>query len=708
MRCQILHESSGRIRVHMMQYRMTMDQADILEYYLKRIDGVSDATVSERTGNAVICFRQDDRDTIISALSSFSYEENRSLVPENTGRQISHEFQDRITWHVVRRGLTRFLLPLPVRMVITIAHAVPYIVDGIRTLLTHGLQVPVLDMASITVSLLQGNFDTAGDIMFLLGLSEILEEWTHKKSVDDLARSMALNIDKVWLRTADGVDVLVPIEDVQTDDQIVVRTGSTIPLDGFVAEGEASVNQASLTGESMPVRKKHGDPVYAGTVLEEGECVIKITKAAGSGRYDSIVKMIEDSEKLKSEAEHAASELADRLVPWCFAATGLTYLLTQNVTRAVSVLMVDFSCALKLSIPIAVLSAMREASNYHISVKGGKYLEAVAQADTIVFDKTGTLTCSQPRVAMVVPFNGQDEKEMLRLAACLEEHYPHSIASAVVKAASDQGLTHDEKHSEVQYVVAHGIASHIDGQKIVIGSAHFIFEDEGCVIPEGEQEKFAAIPEEYSHLYMAESGVLCAVICIEDPIRKQAPAVIQKLHELGIEKEVMMTGDSERTARAVAALVGVDEYHSEVLPEDKAAFVNTEHAKGRKVIMIGDGINDTPALSAADAAVAISDGAAIAREVADITLAGNDLESLVTMRELSDELMKRIHQNYAMILGINSTLIALGMLGILTPALTAYMHNFSTLAISLHSMTPLLPKNDQNPCIETRNAYTES
>lgn len=700
MKCQILHESRGRIRVHMMQYRMSMEQADILEYYLKGVAGVERAEVSERTGNAVIWFCQKDRDNIIDALSSFSYAENRSLVPEHTGRQISHEYQDRIVMHVLRRA-ARYWIPLPIRTVITAVRAVPYFIEGVRTLFTHGLQVPVLDAATITISMVQGNVDTAGDIMFLLGLSQILEEWTHKKSVDDLARSMALNIDKVWLRCDDGQDVLVPIAQVEEGDHIVVRSGSTIPLDGTVTDGEASVNQASLTGESMPVRKSEGAPVYAGTVIENGEIVVQITKAAGSSRYDSIVNMIEDSEKLRSDSENKAAKLADRLVPWCLGATGLTYLFTRNTTRALSVLMVDFSCALKLSIPIAVLSAMREASSHHISVKGGKYLEAVAEAETIIFDKTGTLTNSQPRVAKVVPFNGQNETEMLRLAACLEEHYPHSIATAVVRAASDAGLNHEEKHSEVQYVVAHGIASHIDGQKVVIGSAHFVFEDEKCVIPEGEQEKYDSIPEEYSHLYMAISGVLNAVICIEDPIREQAPSIIARLRELGIDKEVMMTGDSERTAKAVAAMVGVDEYHSEVLPEDKAAYVHQEHEAGRKVIMIGDGINDTPALSAADAAVAISDGAAIAREVADITLAGNDLAGLITMRQLSEALMSRIRHNYEMILGFNSTLILLGMLGILSPSMTAYLHNFSTLTISLHSMSRLLPLEEKRDEITT-------
>ena len=689
MKCRILHESIGRLRVHMMQGHMTLDQADILEYYLKSFDFITDAVVYERTADAVIRYRG-DRAEVINALSSFCYEENHDLVPEKTGRDLAHEFEDKVFLHVAGRVLNLVFLPAGLRNIITAVKAVRFLKDGIAVLASGHVQVPVLDAATIGVSMLRGDFDTAGNVIFLLGLSEILEEWTHKKTVDDLARSMSLNIDKVWLKTAEGQEMLVPVSEIRAGDMIVVRTSNTIPLDGIVSAGEASVNQASLTGESLPVRKEEGAYVYAGTVIEEGEITITVKNMAGAGRYDRIVEMIEESEKLKSDSENRAAALADRLVPWSLGGTLLTYLLTRSAAKALSILMVDYSCALKLSIPIAVLSGMREASNYGISVRGGKFLETVAAAGTVVYDKTGTLTYSTPRVAEVIPFGKNDETEMLRLAACLEEHYPHSIANAVVNEAARRGLLHEEKHTRVEYVVAHGIVSHIDGKRVLIGSYHFVFEDEGCIIPAREKKKFNALPENYSHLYMAMDGRLCAVICIEDPIRTEAPAVIEKLRKLGVGRQVMMTGDSERTARAVANLVGVDEYHSEVLPEDKAAFVKAEQQGGRRVIMIGDGINDTPALSQADVAVAVSNGAAIAREIADITVPESSLEELVTLRRLSTALTARINSNYRFILSFNSALILLGVLGVLPPSTTAYLHNFSTLALSVRSMTDVL------------------
>ena len=689
MKCRILHESMGRFRVHLMQGHMTLDQADILEYYLKSFDFITDAVVYERTADAVIRY-QGDRAEVIRALSSFRYEESRDLVPEKTGRALAHEFEDKVILYVGRRLLNLVFLPLPLRNAITAVKAVRFLKEGVKVLAAGHIQVPVLDAATIGISMLRGDFDTAGNVIFLLGLSEILEEWTHKKTVDDLARSMSLNIDKVWLKTAEGQEMLAPVSEICAGDMIVIRTSNTIPLDGIVSAGEASVNQASLTGESLPVRKAEGAYVYAGTVIEEGEITVTVKNTAGSGRYDRIVEMIEESEKLKSDSENRAAALADRLVPWSLGGTLITYLLTRNMTKALSILMVDYSCALKLSIPIAVLSGMREASNYGISVRGGKFLETVAEAKTIVYDKTGTLTHSTPRVAAVIPFGKNDEAEMLRLAACLEEHYPHSIANAVVNEATRRGLTHEERHSRVEYVVAHGIVSHIDGKRVLIGSYHFVFEDEGCTIPAREKKKFNSLPDDCSHLYMAMDGKLCAVICIEDPIRAEAPAVISQLRKLGINRQVMMTGDSERTARAVAELVGVDEYHSEVLPEDKAALVKAEQQDSRKVIMIGDGINDTPALSQADVAIAISNGAAIAREIADITVPEGNLSELVTLRQLSKALSARISSNYRFILSFNSALILLGVLGVLPPATTAYLHNFSTLALSVRSMTDVL------------------
>ncbi len=698
MKCKILHESDGRLRVHMDRPHMTLHQADILEYYLRAQEPVTDVKVYDRTGDAVICYTSDAvsgsgrgtaRADILAALARFSYEKNEVLVPDHTGRALSREYEDKLVMTVVGRAVTKFLVPAPVRIAITVVKSVRYIYQGIRSLLCRKIEVALLDATAITVSMLRGDFDTAGSVMFLLKIGEILEEWTHKKSVDDLARTMSLHVDKVWQR-ADGQEVLVPIHMIQQGDEIVIRMGSLIPLDGKVISGEAMVNQATITGESLPVRKVQGSYVYAGTVVEEGECVVCVDQVMGSGRYDKIVRMIEDSEKLKSATEDKASHLADRLVPYSLGGTLLTWLLTRNATKALSILMVDFSCALKLSMPLAVLSAMREGNTYHISVKGGKFLEAISEADTIVFDKTGTLTHASPTVAQVVTFDGRKEKDVLRMAACLEEHYPHSIANAVVNEAKRRGLLHEERHSEVEYVVAHGISSIVEGQKVVLGSYHFVFEDEKCRLAEGDQDKFDALPDEYSCLFLAESGILTAVLCIEDPLREEAAEVIQLLKQMGITKTVMMTGDNERTARAVAAAVGVDEYHAEVLPEDKADFIRREHEAGHRVIMVGDGVNDSPALSEADVGIAIADGAAIAREIADVTISADDLFALVTLKELSDALMQRISGNYRFIIGFNLMLIILGVAGVLPPATSSLLHNTSTIAISLKSMTDLL------------------
>ena len=688
MKCKILHESAGRLRIHAEQGRMTLRQADILEAYLRRVNGVTEVAVYDRTCDAVIHFHG-AREEVVSALAAFSYETSAALAPEHSSRELNREYQDELVFAVGRRMFNKLFLPLPLRTALTVVRSAKYIRAGLSCLLRRQLRVPVLDATAITVSMLRGDFETAGSVMFLLGVGDILDEWTHKKSVADLAGTMSLNIDKVWLET-DAGSVLVPVGDVQPGDRITVRTGGMIPLDGKVVSGEAMVNQASITGEPLSVRKTAGGYVYAGTVVEEGECCICVEKGAGSGRYDRIVHMIEESEKLKSDTEDKASHLADSLVPYSLGATALIWLLTRNPQRALAVLMVDFSCALKLSMPIAVLSAMREASAYHLSVKGGRFLEAVSEADTVVFDKTGTLTHAQPKVAQVVTFGGREENEMLRLAACLEEHYPHSMAKAVTAEAARRGLRHEERHSRVEYLVAHGISSSVDGEKVVIGSHHFVFEDEKCVIPAGDEAKFDALPEQYSHLYLAISGVLAAVICVEDPLRAEAREVIEGLRALGVSKLVMMTGDSDKTARAVAAAVGVDEYFSEVLPEDKANFIRAEHALGRKVIMLGDGVNDSPALSEADAGIAVSDGAAIAREVADITVGADDLYSLLILKRLSDALMARIHGNYRKIIGFNLMLIVLGVIGVLPPATSALLHNASTLAISLKSMTNLL------------------
>ena len=695
MKCKILHESAGRMRVHLFCRRMSLHEADILEYYLKNIDGVAEAAVFDRTQDAVITYRS-SRAALVQALAAFSFEkgEQMALVPEHTSRALNREYEDKLSWMVIRRVISKLFFPLPLTTALAVFHSVKYIREGLSALLHGRLSVAVLDATAVTVSMVRGDFPTASSVMFMLRLGEILEEWTHKKSVADLAGAMSLNVDHVWLKTGE-TEVLVPISDVKAGDRIVVRTGNLIPLDGKVVSGEAMVNQASMTGESMPVPKREGSLVYAGTVAEEGECVICVEKELGGGRYDRIVRMIEESEKLKSTAEDKASRLADRLVPYTLGGTLLTYLLTRNVTKMLAVLMVDFSCALKLSMPIAVLSAMRESSGRHISVKGGRFLEAVAQANTVVFDKTGTLTYASPKVARIVPFGGHDESEMLRLAACLEEHYPHSMANAVVEEAKKRGLTHEEYHSQVQYVVAHGISSMVDDKKVLIGSAHFVFEDEGCRVPEGEQEKFDSLPAEYSHLYLCIASELSAVICIHDPLRREAKDAIRALHACGIDKVVMMTGDNRRTAESVAAEVGVDEVYAEVLPEDKAAFVRSEKAKGRTVIMIGDGVNDSPALSEADAGIAISTGAAIAREIADITVASEDLFALVTLRKLSEALIDRIHRNYRFIVGFNFSLIVLGVAGILPPTTSALLHNMSTLGISLKSMTNLLPEEDE-------------
>ena len=695
MRCTILHECAGRLRIHAQQRRMTLLQADILEAYLRRLPGVTSAAVYDRTCDAVICYRG-PREQVISALARFSYEQAAELAPEHSSRTLNREYEEKLVLAVCRRAVSRLFFPAPLRTAMTAVRSVRYIKEGLDCLLRGRVQVPVLDAAAVTVSMLRGDFETAGSIMFLLGVGDTLNEWTHKKSVADLAGTMALNVDKVWLETEQG-SVLVPVGDVKAGDRITVRTGGMIPLDGKVISGEAMVDQASITGEPLAVRKNAGGYVYAGTVVEEGSCTILVDKAVGGGRYDRIVKMIEESEKLKSKTEDQASHLADSLVPYSLGATVLIWLITRSAARALAVLMVDFSCALKLSMPIAVLSAMKEAGTYHLSVKGGRFLEAVSQADTIVFDKTGTLTHAAPVVAQVVTFGGYPENDMLRLAACLEEHFPHSMAKAVVTESARRGLRHEERHSQVQYIVAHGISSSVGDEKVVIGSHHFVFEDEGCVVPEDELDKFDAIPGEFSNLYLAISGVLAAVICVKDPLREEAPAVIAGLRKLGITKLVMMTGDNEKTARAVAQAVGVDEYRAEVLPEDKAAFVRSEHALGRKVIMLGDGVNDSPALSEADVGIAISDGAAIAREVADITVAADDLNALLTLKELSDALMRRIHGNYRAIIGFNFMLICLGVAGVLPLAASALLHNTSTLLISLHSMTDLLPRREALP-----------
>ena len=694
MKCTILHESRGRMRVHVCAVRMTLHRADVLEAYLNHQDSVRKATVYERTGDVVLTYTG-SRKAAVALLAGYRFDnaELDVLVTSQDSRKINQEYQGKMFDLVAGHFARKLFLPAPIQAAYTLWRSIAFVWKGVRCLLQRRLEVEVLDALSISASLLRGDFGTAGSVMFLLNLGSLLEEWTRKKSLDDLARSMALNVDKVWVR-AEGGEVLLPLTKVHAGDEIVVRSGNMIPLDGTVIEGEAMVNQAALTGESMPVRKTEGATVYAGTVVEEGECVFVAKAEGGANRYDKIVSMIEESEKLKSSTENRALQLADRLVPWCLAGTVVTYALTRNVTRAISILMVDFSCALKLSMPLAVLSAMRECGSYHITVKGGKYLEALAKADTIVFDKTGTLTRATPQVVQVIPFSGCEEREVLQLAACLEEHFPHSMANAVVRAAKERGISHEEMHSEVEYIVAHGIASRVGGQRVVIGSHHFVFEDEQCTVPAEERARFDALDPQYSHLYMAASGRLVGVICIADPLRPEAASVLRQLRCLGFTNTVMMTGDSERTARAIAGQVGVDHYFAEVLPEDKANFVQKAKAEGHTVVMIGDGINDSPALSAADIGIAINSGAAIAREIADVTIKADSLEELVLLKSIANALQHRVSANYRFVLSFNSTLIVLGALGILQPATSAMLHNLSTIGISLKSMTNLLPEGN--------------
>ena len=692
MKFTIKHESRGRMRVHMEQYRMTYEQADTLLYVIHNHRNVTFVKVYDRTADAVIEY-VGDREQIIELLRHFHYESANvpQTVIKTSGRELNNSYQEKLIGSVVWHYSKKLLLPWPIRIALTIGRSVKYIGIGLKCLLQRKIEVPVLDATAITVSLITKDFSTASSIMFLLGIGELLEEWTHKKSVDDLARSMSLNVSKVWLRTPENQEILVESSKIEKGDKVVVHMGNVIPFDGEVLDGDAMVNQASLTGESVPVQRTVGNTVFAGTVVEEGEITIRVKEVEGNNRFDQIVTMIEESEKLKSELEGKAEHYADKLVPWTLGATGLTYLLTRNVTKAMSILMVDFCCALKLAMPISVLSAIREASLYNVTVKGGKFLEAVAEADTIVFDKTGTLTKAHPTVVDVVNFNDEySSDDMLRVAACLEEHFPHSMAKAVVDAASKKGLSHEEMHTKVEYIVAHGIATSINGKRTVIGSYHFVFEDEKCVVPAGKEPLFESLPLYYSHLYLAIEGKLSAVICIEDPLRDEAAAVVTSLKKAGISKVVMMTGDSERTASVIAKKVGVDEYYAEVLPEDKAAFVEREKAKGRKVIMIGDGINDSPALSAANVGIAISDGAEIAREIADITVGSDDLYQIVTLKYISNALMKRIKSNYRKIVGVNSGLIALGVAGVLPPTTTALLHNGSTILISVNSMKNLL------------------
>lgn len=692
MKFTIKHESRGRMRVHMEQYRMTYEQADTLLYVIHNHRNVTFVKVYDRTADAVIEY-VGDREQIIELLRHFHYESANvpQTVIKTSGRELNNSYQEKLIGSVVWHYSKKLLLPLPIRIALTIGRSVKYIGIGLKCLLQRKIEVPVLDATAITVSLITKDFSTASSIMFLLGIGELLEEWTHKKSVDDLARSMSLNVSKVWLKTPENQEILVESSKIEKGDKVVVHMGNVIPFDGEVLDGDAMVNQASLTGESVPVQRTVGNTVFAGTVVEEGEITIRVKEVEGNNRFDQIVTMIEESEKLKSELEGKAEHYADKLVPWTLGATGLTYLLTRNVTKAMSILMVDFCCALKLAMPISVLSAIREASLYNVTVKGGKFLEAVAEADTIVFDKTGTLTKAHPTVVDVVNFNDEySSDDMLRVAACLEEHFPHSMAKAVVDAAFKKGLSHEEMHTKVEYIVAHGIATSINGKRTVIGSYHFVFEDEKCVVPAGKEPLFESLPLYYSHLYLAIEGKLSAVICIEDPLRDEAAAVVTSLKKAGISKVVMMTGDSERTASVIAKKVGVDEYYAEVLPEDKAAFVEREKAKGRKVIMIGDGINDSPALSAANVGIAISDGAEIAREIADITVGSDDLYQIVTLKYISNALMKRIKSNYRKIVGFNSGLIALGVAGVLPPTTTALLHNGSTILISVNSMKNLL------------------
>ena len=689
MRATIEHESRGRMRLRLRQKKMTLRQADLLEAWLKGQPWARDAVVHERTCCVILTYGG-DRETVLSAIGSFTWAgaEETVTLPSHSTRALNREFQEKLVGKVLMKGVSTLFFPTPLRIARVVWHMIPFLSKGLRCLGRRRIKVELLDALSIGISVFRRDFGTAGTVMFLLEIGELLEDWTRKKSVADLAESLSLHVDRVWLKTPAG-DVLTPIGQIRPGDQVVVRAGGVIPLDGVVAQGEATINQASLTGESVPVAKRPGSAVYAGTVVEEGECILDVKQASGQGRYDQIVEMIQRSEQMKSAAEAKASGLADKLVPYTFAGSLLSLALTRNVTRALSVLMVDFSCALKLAMPLAVLSAMREAGREHITVKGGKFLEAVAKADTIVFDKTGTLTHACPRVAEVVPFNGKDEAEMLRLAACLEEHFPHSMANAVVEEARRRGLRHEERHATVEYLVAHGIASSVDGEQVRIGSAHFIFEDEKVTIPEGEQEKFDALPPEFSQLYLAIDGVLSAVLCISDPLREEAKDVLSALRGLGVKNAVMLTGDSPRTAAAIAEQLGVDDFQAGVLPSDKADYVAALRREGHTVLMVGDGINDSPALSEADAGIAISDGAAIAREIADITIAADSLWELVRLRQLAMALLHRIQNNYRFVIGFNGALIGLGVAGVLPPATSAMLHNLSTLAVSLHSMSAL-------------------
>ena len=695
MRIKIQHEIKGRIRFSTQKKKMTAREADMLLFYINSLKHVTSAKVYERTGDSVVCYTG-SRQELLRNLVAFSFEDKelQEKVPENTGRELMNQYKEKLIGKLAGHFLCKLFLPAPAAKVKAVIQSLHFIKEGLKCIRRRKLEVPVLDAAAVSVSLIRGDVNTASSIMLLLGVGEILEEWTHKKSVADLARSMSLNVEKVWKKEGDA-EILTEIQDIKEQDLICVHMGNMIPLDGIVVQGEAMVNQASLTGEGIPVKKEDGAYVYAGTAVEEGELTVQVKQSAGSTRYEKIVSMIEDSERLKSSLEGKAAHLADRLVPFSFLGTILTYLLTRNVTRALSILMVDFSCALKLSTPIAVLAAMRECQEHRITVKGGKFLEAVAEAETVVFDKTGTFTKAQPTVAEVVAFGENDRDSMLRLAACLEEHFPHSIANAVVAQAKKEGLSHEEMHSKVEYVVAHGISSQVNGEKVIIGSYHFVFEDEKTRIPEGENQKFEELPLEYSHLYLAVSGKLAAVICIEDPLRKEAKDIVPALKKAGIRKVVMMTGDSERTARAIAGKTGVDQFYAEVLPEDKASYIEKEKAKGRKVLMVGDGVNDSPALSAANAGVAVSGGAEIAREIADITISGEDLHQLVTLKRAGNCLMKRIHRNYRFVIGFNTGLIILGLAGILAPGTSAFLHNMSTLGITLESMTNMLDKENR-------------
>ena len=696
MKATILHESKGRIRFQLDLERMSLAEADLLEAWLIQESGAQEVVVHERTCCVIIKYKN-DRERIISSIARFSFKKAAEIIeiPSHSPRELNRTFEEKLVRKVLFKAASTLFLPQPLRILRVCVHMVPFLRRGLGCIWRRQMKVELLDALSISISACRKDFGTAGAVMFLLEIGELLEEWTRKRSVEDLARCMSLNVDRVWVRTPEG-EVLTPISQVQVGDQVVVRVGGIIPVDGIVIEGEVMVNQSSLTGESIPVAKRLGGTLYAGTVVEEGECVIEVKNASGESRYDQIVAMIEDSQNMKSEAESRASNLADKLVPYTFLGSFLGLLITRNAVRALSVLMVDFSCALKLAMPLAVLTAMRDAGREHITVKGGKFLEAVAKADTIVFDKTGTLTHACPKVVDVVPFGGNDACEMLRLAACLEEHFPHSLANAVVEEAKIRGLTHDECHTKVEYIVAHGIATTVNGERVLIGSSHFVFEDEGCVVPEDEQDLFDSLPSHNSLLYLAASGKLIAVICIADPLREEAKDALAALRSMGITNTVMLTGDSYRTAEAIAQEVGVDQFRAEVMPADKANFVADMKAKGHTVIMVGDGINDSPALSEANAGIAISDGAALAREISDITISAESLWELVKLRQISMELMKRINKNYRFVIGFNSSLIALGFFGVLAPATSATLHNLSTLAISLKSLTsypksPLLP-----------------